>query len=263
MNKKLLFFDIDGTLYNTSKKIPQSAKDAIIEAKKQGHEIAIATGRSPFFLKEVSDELEVDSFISFNGQFVVYKGEVISSRPIPTEVLSRLTELAEKNNLPIVYLDEHRMTSATKEHEEIKASMDSLFYPMPDHDSEHYKTTDIFQSLLYTSEEQKSEFVTAFPELAFIRWHKYSDDVINHDVSKAYGIEQFIKQTKFTMADVVVFGDGLNDVEMLELVAKEGISVAMGNAVPQAKKVASIITNHVDDDGLAKAMVKIGLIECQ
>ncbi|GEK32700.1 Cof-type HAD-IIB family hydrolase [Kurthia sibirica] len=260
MNKKLLFFDIDGTLYNTKKIIPQSAKDAIKAAREQGHEVAIATGRSPFFLKEVSDELEVDSFISFNGQFVVYKGQVISSRPIPLDVLQRLTKKAEENNIPIVYLDEHQMTSATKEHDEVRASMDSLFYPMPEHDAEHYKTTAIYQSLLYISEEQKPAFIEAFPELAFIRWHEFSDDVINHDVSKAYGIEQFIKHTDFTMADVIVFGDGLNDVEMLELVAQEGTSVAMGNAVPQAKEVASIVTDHVDEDGLANAMVKLGLL---
>lgn len=259
MNKKLLFFDIDGTLFNTEKKIPTSAREAIEAAREKGHEIAIATGRSPFFLKEVSDDLNINSYVSFNGQFVVYKGEAISKRPIPKALLERLVEKAAQKDLPIVFLDEFRMTSATVFHDEVKASMDSLFYPMPEFEKHHYKSEDIYQALLYATLEQEVLFKEAFPELAFIRWHEFSDDVINADVSKAYGIEQFIKHTEFTLEDTIVFGDGLNDIEMLELVAKEGTSVAMGNAVPEAKVVASIVTDHVDNDGLAKAMKKLGL----
>lgn len=259
MEKKLLFFDIDGTLYNSQKKLPESAKKAIEEARKRGHEIAIATGRSPFFLREVSEELDIDSYVSFNGQFVVYKGQVISKRPIPKDILQRLADMAETDNIPVVFLDEHRMTSATEYHEEVKISMDSLFYPMPDFEEQHYKQADVYQALLYSTIEQKKKYIESFPELAFIRWHEFSDDVINYDVSKAYGIEQFIQHTEFTMEDTIVFGDGLNDVEMLELLAEKGISVAMGNAVEEAKAVASFVTDHVDEDGLAKAMKKLNL----
>lgn len=259
MNKKLLFFDIDGTLYNTDKKLPESAFNAIAEARKRGHEVAIATGRSPFFLKEVSDELNINSYVSFNGQFVVYKGQEISKRPIPQDVLKRFAEKAAIDQLPVVYLDQFRMTSATKYHDEVKISMDSLFYPMPEFDEFHFNEVEVYQALLYSTLEQKKSYVDEFPELAFIRWHEFSDDVINSDVSKAYGIEQFIKHTEFTLADTIVFGDGLNDVEMLELVAQKGTSVAMGNAVEEAKAVASFVTDHVDDDGLAKAMRKLGL----
>lgn len=259
MQKKLLFFDIDGTLFNSKKKIPDSAREAINEARKRGHEIAIATGRSPFFLKEVSDDLNIDSFVSFNGQFVVYKGNTISKRPIPQLTLEKLAKMAAADDLPVVFLDEFRMTTATEFTDEVKISMDSLYYPMPDFEEHHYKTADIYQALLYSTLEDKKKYVESFPELAFIRWHEFSDDVINHDVSKAYGIEQFIKHTEFTLEDTIVFGDGLNDVEMLELVAQKGTSVAMGNGVPEAKAVASIVTDHVDEDGLYKAMKKLGL----
>ncbi|VEI04843.1 Cof-type HAD-IIB family hydrolase [Kurthia zopfii] len=261
MNKKLLFFDIDGTLYNSSKKVPEATMKAINEARERGHEIAIATGRSPFFLKEVSDELNVDSFVSFNGQFVVYKGEPISKRPIPQEVLAKLSAAAAEEQYPTVYLDQFRMTSTTEHHDQVKESLDSLYYPMPEYDVDHYKNTDVYQALLYVIPEKQAEYETNFPELAFIRWHKFSADVINHDVSKAYGIEQFIKQTDFSIEDVIVFGDGLNDVEMLEFVAGKGVSVAMGNGVEEAKQAATFVTDHVDEDGLSKAMRKLGLCD--
>lgn len=259
MNKKLLFFDIDGTLLNSKKVLSLETRQAIEKARENGHEIAIATGRSPFFLKEISEDLGIDSFVSFNGQFVVYKGQAISKRPIPNKTLLKLSARAAEEDLPIVFLDEHRMTSATKYHEKIKISMDSLYYPMPEFEPERFKEQDVYQSLLYVTSENEKQYKKDFPELAFIRWHEFSTDVINADVSKAYGIEQFIKHTDFSLEDVIAFGDGLNDLEMLAFVAEKGVSVAMGNAIDEVKAVASFTTDHVDEDGLPKAMKKIGL----
>lgn len=256
MKNKILFFDIDGTLYNSEKKLPRATYNAIQKAKENGHEIAIATGRSPFFLKPVLEELGLDSFVSFNGQYVVYKGKVISKRPIPMETIDKLVAQATNENVPIVYLDDVKMTSATKDDERVQVSMDSLYYPMPEVDEEYYKHSDIYQILLYVNEKEEGEYASLFPELKFIRWHKFSVDVINKDVSKAYGIEQFLKNTDFDIEDAIAFGDGLNDVEMLQSV---GTSVAMGNGHKKAKEAATFVTDHVDHDGLALAMKKLGL----
>ena len=53
------------------------AKEAVFEARKNGHEVFIATGRAPFMIQEVLKELEIDSYICFNGQYIVYKDEVV------------------------------------------------------------------------------------------------------------------------------------------------------------------------------------------
>ena len=62
-----------------------------------------------------------------------------------------------------------------------------------------------------------------------------------------------MKLLNASLDDVVVFGDGHNDKEMLTLV-KHGI--AMGNAIEELKKVASEVTDTVDNDGIAKAFEK-------
>lgn len=256
MENKILFFDIDGTLYNSKKKLPRTTYNAIQKAKENGHEVVIATGRSPFFLKPVLEELGLNSFVSFNGQYVVYKGNVISKRPIPMGTIEKLVSQTSTENHPIVFLDSDKMTSVTKDNQNVQVSMDSLFYPMPEFDEEHYKHSDTYQILLYVDEEEEKRYATMYPELKLIRWHKFSVDVINHDVSKAYGIEQFLKNTEFDIDDAIAFGDGLNDVEMLQAV---GTSVAMGNGHEKAKKAATFVTDHVDHDGLANAMKKLGL----
>ncbi|MGR6897965.1 Cof-type HAD-IIB family hydrolase [Rummeliibacillus sp. BSL5] len=256
MDKKILFFDIDGTLYNSEKKLPPATYEAIKKAEENGHEAVIATGRSPFFLKPVLEELGLNSFISFNGQYVVYKGKVISERPIPMEIVEKLVVQAEEENNPVVFLDDVRMTSAAKDDVKVRTSMDSLFYPMPEVDAEYYKQSNTYQILLYVDEKGEERYANLFPELKFIRWHEFSVDVINRDVSKAYGIQQFLKHTAFEIEDAIAFGDGLNDVEMLQAA---GTSVAMGNGHPKAKEAATFVTDHVDDDGLSKAMKKLGL----
>ena len=51
MTKKLIKFDIDGTLLDHEKQLPESTKQAIKELKEAGHEVAIATGRAPYFIR--------------------------------------------------------------------------------------------------------------------------------------------------------------------------------------------------------------------
>ncbi|CAM5189598.1 Cof subfamily protein (Haloacid dehalogenase superfamily)/HAD superfamily hydrolase (TIGR01484 family) OS=Ureibacillus acetophenoni OX=614649 GN=SAMN05877842_101314 PE=4 SV=1 [Ureibacillus acetophenoni] len=78
---KILFFDIDGTLYDSEKKIPQSAKEAIFQARANGYEIAIATGRAPFMIQSIIDELEIDTYVTFTAWSIIfiYRGEAVSS----------------------------------------------------------------------------------------------------------------------------------------------------------------------------------------
>ena len=54
MEKQLIFFDIDGTLLDDDKKLPESTKYAVQRLKELGHEVAIATGRSPHMFRGVT-----------------------------------------------------------------------------------------------------------------------------------------------------------------------------------------------------------------
>ncbi|MBW9235334.1 HAD family hydrolase, partial [Leptospira santarosai] len=59
------------------------------------------------------------------------------------------------------------------------------------------------------------------------------------------------------LEDTIAFGDGLNDIEMLEAA---GYSVCMGNGHEEALKRAKYVTTHVDEDGLVNAMRYLKLI---
>ncbi len=75
MEQKVIFFDIDGTLLNHEKELPASTKESVFKLKEMGHIVAIATGRAPFMFADLRKELGIDTYVSFNGQYVVLNGE--------------------------------------------------------------------------------------------------------------------------------------------------------------------------------------------
>ena len=255
--KKLLFFDVDGTLYNSKKQLPPSAKEAILRARENGHEIAIATGRAPFMIQNLLDELQIDTYVTFNGQYVVYKGEVIFTDQIPNEELQEILAFGQMNDHPFVFINEREMIATLPNYTSVADSLATLHYPYPNIDATYYLREPVYQTLLFATQHEQQMYEEKFPNVQFVRWHEYSCDMLPARGSKARGIQKLIEHIQIPMEEVIAFGDGLNDVEMLSSV---GLGVAMGNGHEKAKAVANLVAEHVDEDGLAKVMETLKLI---
>ncbi|MGG1214884.1 Cof-type HAD-IIB family hydrolase [Micromonospora provocatoris] len=254
---KILFFDVDGTLYNSEKILPASAKEALLEARRKGYEIAIATGRAPFMIQSLLEELDINTYVTFNGQYVVYRGEVVYTNGVDRDELAKIIAFGEARNEPVVFLDDKRMIASVGEHNMVSESLETLKYPYPELDSSYYMQNDVYQTLIFMEEKDEHLYEEAFPNVQFVRWHPYSCDILPKGGSKAAGIEKVLAKMGLTLEDAFAFGDGINDIEMLEAV---GTGVAMGNGHERVKAVASHITDHVDADGLAKAMRYLKII---
>ncbi|WP_042471467.1 Cof-type HAD-IIB family hydrolase [Bacillus ndiopicus] len=255
--KKILFFDVDGTLYNSDKKLPSSAKEALLQARANGYELAIATGRAPYMIEELREELGIDTYVTLNGQYVVYKGEVIFTDKINDEILDELVKVSATQGHPVVFIDEKHMIASMPEHEGIRGSLATLHCPYPQVVPDYYKNNPVYQTLLFMREHEETQYIEAFPDIQFVRWHKEVCDVLPKGGSKARGIQKLLEKTGYTMESVIAFGDGTNDIEMLQ---QAGIGVVMGNGHIDAKKVADVQAPHVDDDGIYKVMKELELI---
>lgn len=254
---KILFFDVDGTLYNSEKKLPSSTKEAIVEARNNGYEIAIATGRAPFMISAILEELEIDTYVAFNGQYVVCGGEVIFTDSIPVPQLEEIMEFGQKNNHPFVFIDDKQMISSVENNPFIEVSINSLKYPYPRLDPYYYRDHEVYQTLIFLEEKDEAIYRETFGQVNFVRWHKYSCDILPKEGSKARGIYKVLEKLDISVENTYAFGDGLNDIEMMKAV---GTSVAMGNGHEKVKALADIVTDHVNNDGLAKAMKKLNII---
>lgn len=255
--KEIIFLDIDGTILNEEKKIPIKTIAAIKQLKEKGHFVAIATGRAPFMFGEIRKELDIDSYVSFNGQYVVFENKLLYKNPLIKDELHRLHQFSDDLGHPIVFMSKETMKSNVPHHHYIEESMKSLQFSHPEHEDDFYKNNDILQSLLFMEEHEEHLYEGRFHDFDFIRWHPFSVDVIPKGGSKAEGIKKMVEALGFEMKNVYAFGDGLNDIEMIQEV---GTGVAMGNASEEVKKHADFITKSVDEDGIWYGLKELGLI---
>lgn len=254
---KIVFFDIDGTLLDHDKKLPDATKKAVKQLQDNGTYVAIATGRAPFMYESLREELNIESFVSFNGQYVVFENEVIYKNPLDRKELVQLLEAADNKNHPVVHLNERTMKANIQHHPFIEESMASLKFPHPGCQPDFYNDKEIYQSLLFCRESEEDFYRHGFEKFNFIRWHQYSMDILPRGGSKAEGIKKMIAKLGFDISEVYAFGDGLNDIEMIEAV---GTGVAMGNAVQEVKDHANLITKPVDEDGIYYGLRELSLI---
>ncbi|TCI73772.1 MULTISPECIES: Cof-type HAD-IIB family hydrolase [unclassified Exiguobacterium] len=256
-DKKVVFFDIDGTLLHEGSYIPPSTIAAIQQLRHNGVETFIATGRGPAMLSDIPERLGIDSFVCYNGQIVVHQGEVVYRNTLPTDALRRLTEHAGSNDHTLVYLGQHHGGATKANDHVVEQSLGELDMPIPTYDPNFHIEQAVYQTLLYCTPEEEHHYLDAYGEFDFIRWHPHAMDVINRGASKADGIRHFIETNGYRLENTYAFGDALNDLAMLQYV---GTGIAMGNARVEAKEVADFVTKSILEDGIEYGLKSMKLI---
>jgi Cof subfamily protein (haloacid dehalogenase superfamily) len=257
MSYKIVFFDIDGTLINEEARIPLDAKEAIYKLKERNIEVCFATGRAPSHFKHIAEELGIESFVSFNGAYVVHKGKVIHEHPIQQSSLELLENHARQLNHPIVYLGHEECYANTSNHPHIIESFQSVHVEAPRYHPYFWKETKIYQALLYCQKHEEQQYQGKFADLTFIRWHRLSMDVLPSGGSKAKGIDVMLRHLNLSPEEAIAFGDGLNDKEMLSYV---GMGIAMGNAHEELKPFAKFTTKDINNGGIRYGLQQLQLI---
>ncbi|SDY78631.1 hypothetical protein SAMN05421736_103300 [Evansella caseinilytica] len=256
--KKVVFLDIDGTILNDSKEIPKSTKTAVSRLHEQGIHVAIATGRGPTMLQAIMKELGMTSYVSFNGSYVVLNGDVVYTEPLSKNKMIELELSAKQQGHPMVFLSEKDMYANHEDHPFIHEGMGSLKQAYPEYHATFHRENDIYQALLFLEEKDTEWAEVTHDHFDYVRWHKKAVDVLPKGGSKAKGIQEMLKVMKVSPENTYAFGDGLNDIEMLQYV---GTGVAMGNAVPEAKQAAKFVTKHVEEDGVYHGLLELGLLK--
>ncbi|NHN35377.1 Cof-type HAD-IIB family hydrolase [Paenibacillus agricola] len=257
MAYKIVFFDIDGTLVNEDKQVPADTIEAIRELQSRGVEAVISTGRAPYFFKPLAELLGIDSFVSLNGAYVVYKGQPLYKRIIPLTSLEALVNHANLHNHSLVFEGSDAFFSNAETHPHVIEAVSSLKVDLPGYDADYWKTTDIYQVFLHCQAEEEHLYEQALPDLRLVRWHRTAMDVLPLGGSKAQGIAAMLQHLGIEPEEAVAFGDGLNDKEMLTQV---GLGIAMGNSHEELKPYADYLTTHIDEQGIRNGLRYAGLI---
>jgi Cof subfamily protein (haloacid dehalogenase superfamily) len=264
MNKKIAFFDIDGTLiaFDGEKTVmPESTKEAIKRFREKGNLAFICSGRPIRFILQEFGNGMFDGYIAGNGAYILFEDKVIYDRLIPIDKLKELEENLNKlgagytfngayegyaYNLSRERIDGYNAQFQTGEPylregvpiEEVKAQMFDIHY----RDEEHLQQCKDFLG-------DNLIFNTHGPHM--------SADISFREWNKSHGIKYFIEYSGISIEDSYAFGDGSNDIDMLKTV-KTGI--AMGNGIDELKAVAAYVTSDIFENGIYNAMLKYNLI---
>lgn len=248
---KAIFFDIDGTLASfKTHKISPSTFDILKQLQNKGIKLFIATGRGKDGL-DVLQNFPFDGYITLNGQYCYTNDQLIYENTIQKEDLQALLDYLKIKPFPCGFTKEHTKVFNMRDErvDEIHSITHNDNHPAGDcHDIIHHK---IYQCMCFVNKEEEKELLKIMPNCISARWHPLFCDVSPIGGTKQNGIDQFLKYYDLNLSETMAFGDGGNDVQMLEHVA---ISVAMGNANEELKEIADYVTDDVDHEGIKKAL---------
>ena len=256
---KIIFFDIDDTLRNSKTGfIPSTIPTVFQQLREKGILTGIATGRGIFGVVPEIKTLNPDFFVTLNGAYIEdKKGNVIYSNKIAEDKVEEYIAWTKEVGIDYGLVGSHG-AKLSRRTEMISQAIDPI-YPDLEVDPDFYQKEDIYQ--MWTFEDQGDDLT--LPEslastLRMVRWHEHSSDVVPISGSKAAGVAKVVDQLGLKLENVMVFGDGLNDLELFDYA---GISVAMGVSHDKIKEKADYITKTLEEDGIFDALEGFGMVE--
>ena len=256
---KIIFFDIDDTLRNSKTGfVPSTIPRVFQQLREKGILTGIATGRGIFGVVPEIQELKPDFFVTLNGAYIEdKKGNVIYSNKIAKDKVEEYIAWTKEVGIDYGLVGSHA-AKLSRRTEMISQAIDPI-YPNLDVDPDFYQKEDIYQ--MWTFEDQGDDLTlpkSLASTLRMVRWHEHSSDVMPISGSKAAGVAKVVDQLGLKPENVMVFGDGLNDLELFDYA---GISVAMGISHDKIKEKADYITKTLEEDGIFDALEGFGMVE--
>ena len=256
---RIAFFDIDGTLIPMDQKdMSEKTKQTLRKLKENGIKICLATGRGPVALPHF-DGIEFDLFLTYNGSYCYDdKGETIYSHAIPTKDVQRIIENATKMNRSVTLATKDRTASNGKDQDlvDYSAFADNEVHVADDFDE--VAKTEVFQLMMGARKDDYSRILENVENATITSWWYRAVDIIPTNSGKGPAIEKVLEHYGLDRSQAIAFGDGNNDIQMLEAV---GTGVAMENASDDLKAVADEICRDVAEDGVYQYCLENGLIK--
>ena len=275
--------DMDGTLLNEHQMVSEENRKALEAVMDSGGQVIVATGRS---YKEARFALDQINFhcpiISLNGAAVYnQKGELLDSNPMQRNSLLDTVKLLEELGLYFeVYTN--RGTYSKNPEKAIDSLVDIFLSANPDQDEQRvrdfaegrikygflFETDDyyqlineedieIYKILIFSTNTNQLKNTAAelvkIDGLTVTSSGKGNIEINRSGISKGNALETLLEKLQISLEETIAIGDNLNDVSMFE---KAGLSVAMGNASDEIKRLCKDVSLTNEEDGVAHIIYK-------
>lgn len=261
---KALFFDIDGTLIDGRNGMPDIPKGVLNEFDRLhalGHKLFISSGRPKAMLDSMFLNIGFDGFILANGGYVEIDGKSIYEDRMDYELTKSTIEMLDYLHCDyMIETSDHIYIDPS--HQELFGFFNNLghgdiFTFEFDKDEVMHRTIKIEMNVLDKDRDRVEDYIhNHFGYVINFDEHgsENSFEIYSPTISKAVGIQKVLDHFGLKKEDSYAFGDGINDLEMIEYV---GTGVAMGNAVQPLKEVADIVCDSICNNGLEKILKEL------
>ncbi len=262
-NKKIFFFDLDGTLLNKEKKITLKTLDALKTFTDAGNYFAINTGRAIDSARMVYEGLKLDFKGSFlcgsNGTeiYSVDEKKYVFRTGVRRELVPRILDLAEEYGIHCHTYNEDHIVSR-HDNECMKYYRRVIKTPLLI-TADVLKDVTIPPSKMIAIElhdhEKQERFRKALQEmvgdeLTLLYSNPYYLEIFPSDAGKGSAVKRLADILDVDIANTYAAGDEQNDISMIEAA---GTGIAMINGTDIVKESADVVTKLDNDhDGLAE-----------
>lgn len=258
---KAVFFDVDGTLVSFQQtQLSDRLRADLLAMQARGIKIVVCTGRARQDLARTGmlRDVEFDGYITLNGQCCYDREGIYRDIPICREDLEAAIRVLRANPRMAALMEGDGQSYLTKIDDRVRDIYKFLHTKLFDiRPPEWMLETKIYQFVPLVGPEDEDLFLSVMPHCIHTRWHPKGIDILPEGGGKVSGIRAAMERYGLSVDEIMAFGDGENDVAMLELA---GTSVVMGNGVERAKAQADYVTASVDEDGVSQALRHYGLL---
>lgn len=255
---KLIATDMDGTLLDGKGKLPKEFYDIFSSLQRKEIIFCVASGRQYFTLLENFNEIANQMlFIAENGTYVAYQGKELAIHPLEKEIAHELIKEGRALGVDII-LATSRGAYLESDHE-----------PFVREVAKYYVKHEIVEDLLEIEGDILKVTICDMRGAeahSYSAFKKFSDraqiciagdiwiDMMANGVNKGTAIHDIQKKLGITFEETMVFGDYLNDLEMIQ---SGYYSYAMENAHPKLKEEARFIAKSNVENGVIEKIKEI------
>lgn len=259
--RKLIFFDIDGTLIHKGVRIPaESTKAAVRKARENGHICVVNTGRTWRMVGDwLPQQIEFDGYLLGCGTAVRYHGEILLHKTFSAEKARRIMDALDRCAIDALLEGDGENYARNLSEFRSPVFRDHMERRHPDDCRPWDAAPGHFDKFFVHAEPAgMEEFQREMgEELEFIDRERGFWEIAPKGYSKGSAMGFLAGRLGLPMEDTVAIGDSSNDLEMLK---SAGTAIAMGNSIELVKEMADYVTTGVTEDGIWNALEWLGVL---
>lgn len=258
---RMFFFDVDGTLLdNRRHHISEATLTSLRRLKERGGKLVVSSGRDVNTILKMPQLAAIawDGYICRNGSVVAdgQRRELFRTF-FDASTMQRLEAISQQRQSPIQYMGLTDWLNLPPDGDFLKAC--AFFhrdpYEMPVRPT--LKEDRATMALAFDHGDSDYAQFREIETLTVLPTPFHYADLVSRGIDKSVGMARLCEAEGISPAETMAFGDGINDLEMLQFA---GIGVAMGQCRDEVKAVADYVTASVDEDGITHALNHFGLL---